>query len=260
MRVSIAADLDYFFPEPADVLLAVEAIPMKDQKLVRDKLTVAGEATPLRSFQEHGTPGRSQWTEANDRVQIRYEALVDVERPPLSIVGLDVPPRRELPPDVVHYLFPSRYCESDKLETYAMSKFGHRSGGDLVLEMTDWIRHNFEYVPGSSDNSTTATDSFLRRQGVCRDYSHVLITLARAMGVPARMVSVYAPGLNPPDFHAVVEVWLDGNWHLIDPAGMAAEETLVRITYGRDATDISFMTIFGYAELQSQSVLVAEVA
>ena len=254
MRVSIAAELDYYFPGPADVLLAIEAIPMADQKLIRDKLTVAGDSSPLRSFEEHGTPGRRQWTESNGRVQIRYEAQIEVNRAPLRIAGLPAPPRRELPPDVINYLFPSRYCEADRLETYANRQFGHMSGGDQVLLMTDWIRSNFSYVPGVSDNSTTATDSFLQRQGVCRDYSHVLISLARAMGIPARMVSVYAPGLNPPDFHAVVEVFLDGDWHLIDPSGMAAEESLVRITFGRDATDISFMTIFGYAELQNQFV------
>ena len=256
MRVSIAAELDYFFAEPTDVLLAVEAIPMPDQRLIRDRLTVKGDSSPLRSFEEHGTPGRRQWTESRGETKIRYEAEVMVERPQLAISGLNVPPRRELPPDVISYLFPSRYCESDRLTNYAMSQFGHLYGGDQINMMADWIFQNFEYVPGSSDAKTTATDSFLLRQGVCRDYAHVLISFARAVGVPARMVSVYAPRINPPDFHAVVEVWLDGRWHLIDPSRLGREEEMVRIAYGRDATDISFMTIFGSAQLLSQSVQV----
>lgn len=256
MRVSIAAELDYYFAEPTDVLLAVEAIPMADQKLIRDRLTVAGESTLLRSVEKHGTPGRRQWTETRGRTRIRYQAEVDVGRAPLNIGGLCVPPRRQLPPDVINYLFPSRYCESDRLTNFAMSQFGGLSGGQQILAMSDWIYENFEYVPGASDATTTAADSFLQRQGVCRDYAHVLISLARAVGVPARMVSVYAPDINPPDFHAVVEVWLGGRWHLIDPTRLAREESLVRITYGRDATDISFMTIFGAAQLNSQSVQV----
>lgn len=256
MRVSIAAELDYFFAEPADVLLAVEAIPMADQKLIRDRLTVAGDASRLRSFEEHGTPGRRQWTEARGLTRIRYVAEMEVEREPLNIAGLHVPPRRELPPDVINYLFPSRYCESDRLETFAAKQFGTLSGGDQILSMSEWVYESFDYVPGASDGSTTAADSFLKRQGVCRDYSHVLISLARSVGVPARMVSVYGPGMSVPDFHAVVEVWLDGNWHLIDPSRLAKEESLVRITFGRDATDISFMTIFGGAELRNQSVQV----
>lgn len=259
MRVKIRAELDYFLAEPTDVLLAVEAIPMFDQKLIRDSLTVAGESTTLRSVEEHGTPGRRQWTEARGKTRIRYEAEVEVTRAPLKIGGLFVPPRRELPADVISYLFPSRYCESDRLETYVWRKFGEKTGGDQVLMMADWIYESFDYVPGASDSTTTAADSFLQRQGVCRDYAHVLISFARATGIPARMVSVYAPGINPPDFHAVVEVWLDGDWHLIDPSRLGKEESFVRIAYGRDATDISFMTIFGAADLQSQSVLVTIV-
>ncbi len=254
--VSIAAELDYFFAEPADVLLAVEAIPMADQRLISDRLTVEGDSTTLRSVSEHGTPGRRQWTEARGDTRIRYEAQVEVNRPSLKIAGLQVPPRRELPSDVIDYLFPSRYCEADRLETYATRKFGMVTGGDQILMMSDWIYENFDYVPGSSDASTTATDSFLLRQGVCRDYAHVLISLARSVGIPARMVSVYAPGLEPPDFHAVAEVWLDGDWYLVDSSRLAREESLVRIAYGRDATDISFMTIFGFAELRNQSVRV----
>ena len=132
------------------------------------------------------------------------------------------------------------------------------SGGDQILAISNWMNDNFDYVPGASDATTTATDTFLSRQGVCRDYAHVMISMARALGIPARMVSVYAPDLNPPDFHAVVEVWLGNRWHLIDPSRLAPEDSLVRITYGRDATDISFMTIFGQASLISQNIHVTK--
>ena len=101
MRVSIVAELDYFFSEPTDVLLAVEAIPMADQKLIRDRLTVTGESTTLRSVEEHGTPGRRQWTETRGNTRIRYEAVMDVERAALNIAGRSVASRRELPPDVM---------------------------------------------------------------------------------------------------------------------------------------------------------------
>ena len=125
--------------------------------------------------------------------------------------------------------------------------------------MADWIFENFEYAPGSSNETTTATDTFLMRRGVCRDFAHTLISFCRAMGVPARMVSAYAPAIDPPDFHAVVEVWLDHAWHLIDPTRLSREEELVRIAIGRDATDISFMTIFGAAELRDQRVAVSVI-
>ena len=110
MRVQIEAELNYYLYQPSDVLLAVEAIPMADQTLIHDKLTVAGESSTLRSLERHGTPGRRQWMEARGETHIRYIAEVDVNRPPLNITGLQVPPRRELPSDVTTYLFPSRYC------------------------------------------------------------------------------------------------------------------------------------------------------
>jgi transglutaminase-like putative cysteine protease len=113
---------------------------------------------------------------------------------------------------------------------------------------------NIDYVSGTSDGDTTAAHTFVQRQGVCRDFAHLLASMARAASIPARLVSAYAPGVDPPDFHAVVEVWLEGSWHLIDATGMARPEEIVRIGVGRDATDIAFMTVFGSAELYDQQV------
>jgi transglutaminase-like putative cysteine protease len=125
--------------------------------------------------------------------------------------------------------------------------------------MADWIHDHVDYVFGSSDGTTTAGDSFIRRQGVCRDFAHLLITFARAAGIPARMVSAYAWRLDPPDFHAVVELWLEDAWHLVDPTRLAPIDGIVRIAVGRDATDISFMTIFGAAEMKSQSITIERI-
>ena len=256
MRVKIDASLDYALPGAADVLLAIEALAGDDQTIVAERLDVFGPATlsPVEGWDELG---RRRWMNAGGQIRVEYEATVDVSRPSVQLTGMQVPPRRRLPAEVIPFLFPSRFCESDRLETFVMTRFGQLTGGDQVLAMVDWILANFAYVPGASTPETTATDSFLKRQGVCRDYAHVLISFARAAGIPARMVSAYAPGLQPPDFHAVAEVWLDGAWRLVDPARMSNENELVRICSGRDATDISFMTIFGMADMLSQSVAVS---
>lgn len=258
MRVKIDASLAYHFAQPADVLLSLEAIRAGDQQIVSDRLIVT---PPFALTRAEGPEdlGRRQWMAASGDVTIAYEGLVEVSRGPVNLAGLLVPPRPELPYDVISYLLPSRYCESDKLAPFAETTFSGLEGGDLVLGMAAWIYDNFEYAPGVSNAATTATDSFLVRRGVCRDFAHTLISLCRAMGVPARMVSAYAPAIKPPDFHAVVEVWLGHGWHLIDPTRLSREEELVRIAIGRDATDISFMTIFGAAELRDQRVAVEVV-
>src|SRR3546814_21028372 len=86
--------------------------------------------------------------------------------------------------------------------------------------MRDWIENRFTYVSGAGNSETGALDSFVERRGVCRDYTHVMIALARAAHIPARMASVYALRVAPQDFHAVAEVSRDGDWHMVDATGM----------------------------------------
>jgi len=98
------------------------------------------------------------------------------------------------------------------------------------------------YVSGSSRPTDGATQTLLLRKGVCRDFAHVVIALLRARNVPARLVSVYAPGLSPMDFHAVVEAAIDGQWRAVDATTLAPRESLVLIATGRDASDTAFLT------------------
>jgi transglutaminase-like putative cysteine protease len=256
MRLRIDATLDYDFPAPADVLLAVEAIEMGDQHIVSDRLTVSGVG-PMTPIPGEESLGRRTWMRASGSFLATYAATVEVDRAPPRIAGLPQAPRAALPGLVIPYLWPSRYCEADRFQAFVGREFPDCRGGDQILAMADWIGSHVDYIAGASDAATTAADTFVQRQGVCRDFAHLLTAFARAAGVPARAVSAYALGLQPADFHAVVEVWLDGGWHLVDATGLAAPEGIVRIQVGRDATDISFMTIFGAAILNAQSVAVS---
>ena len=258
MRLRIDVELDYHFPEAADVLLALEAAQLPDQKLVEDLLTVSGGA-PLRTVAGEDGIGRRTWTRGEGPFRASYRATVDVERPETLLDSRAIMPLSALPAEVVPYIWPSRYCESDRFEGFVERRFGGIEGGAKVAAMAEWIRAELDYVPGSSDVRTTAADAFVARQGVCRDYAHLLAGFARAGGIPARLVGAYAWRLEPPDFHALVEVWLDDGWHLIDATGLAPIEGIVRIGVGRDATDIAFMTIFGAAEMRAQSVAVTRM-
>ncbi|MFT3967284.1 MAG: transglutaminase family protein [Sphingobium sp.] len=253
MRSRIEVLMTYDLPAAADILLAVQVIPMADQRLLADNLLVTG-AEPMQPVTDPLDKGTRTWFHGNGRVTVDYVAEVEVERAKTTLAGLSVGPRVDLPAEAVPCLFPSRYCESDRLQQFVADTFDQAAHGDRVEAMADWICGHMTYTPGASNAETTAVDSFLSRRGVCRDYAHLMIAFARAAGIPARAVSVYAPGLVPQDFHAVVEVWLEGRWHLIDAARMAPEEHFVRIATGRDATDISFMSIFGSAVLVSQKV------
>lgn len=258
MRLNIEVELDYYFPAAADVLLAVEVAQLPDQLLIEDLLTVDG-AGPLTPVAGEDGIGRRTWMRAEGPFRAAYRATLDITRPHVAIDALPATPHSELPAAAVAYLWPSRYCESDRFEAFVERHFGALEGGAKLLAMRDWIRAEMDYVPGSSNSQTTAGDVFVARQGVCRDFAHLMASFARAAGVPARLTSVYAWRLDPPDFHAVVEVWLDGAWHFLDATGLAPNEGLARICVGRDATDIAFMTIFGMAEMRSQSVVVTRL-
>jgi transglutaminase-like putative cysteine protease len=112
-----------------------------------------------------------------------------------------------------------------------------------VASITEWIRRRISYVPGSSDVHDSAEHTLLTGMGTCRDFAHLGIALCRAIGVPARFASVYAPGLSPMDFHAVFETFEDGRWNTHDTTDLAPRQSLVRIATGRDAADAAFASV-----------------
>jgi transglutaminase-like putative cysteine protease len=255
MRLRVGATLAYYMPRAADVLLAIEAAPMAEQRLIDDKLVVGGVGS-LKTVPGDDGIGRRTWACAEGDFRAEYFGIFEVDRQPEPLLALCAGPRPDLPAEVIPYIWPSRFCESDRFVSFVARTFGHLDGGARVHAMAEWIRTNIDYRIGSSNEKTSAVDTFIAREGVCRDFSHVMAAFARAAGIPARLVSAYAWKLDPPDFHAVVDVWLCGRWRLVDASGLAPVEGLVRIAVGRDATDISFMTIFGMAELRDQKVQV----
>lgn len=210
MRLSIDAELDYALAAPADLLFALEVAQMHDQVLVTDRLTVCG-VEPLQPIAAEESLGRRTWTRGEGRLTAPYTAIADIDRPPTVLPGLRADRLSASPSLVVPYLFPSRYCEADRFETAVRREFGDADGGDKMQLIADWIHGHPDYVPGTSDVNTTAADTYVSHRGVCRDYAHLLIAMTRAAGIPARMVGAYAWRLDPQDFHAVAEVWLDGD-------------------------------------------------
>lgn len=252
MHLRLTADLTYDFATPCEALLLLEAARDAEQAVLSERLDV----TPAAAFARLDDPvagERRVVIQASGRVRIAYGAEVDVVREPVRLPGLPQHPIRDLPEGALRYLRPSRYCPSDRFERFVEREFGRLAGGDRVQAILDWIAGHLDYEAGASDAATTALDTFTDRAGVCRDFAHLAIALCRAADIPARAVSAYAWRLEPPDLHAVAEVYVGGDWRLIDATGMAPVEGLVRVATGADAADIAFMSIFGKAELVSQT-------
>ncbi|MDP3660624.1 transglutaminase family protein [Phenylobacterium sp.] len=259
MRFNIEARLAYAFATPCEVLLLLEAARSDDQIVHAETLILPPQAQMAR-LDDDGNGERRAVFVANGRADITYSAEVEVLPRNAALAGERAAAIRELPSEALPYLRSSRYCPSDRFTRFVDRQFGALSGGDKVAAILDWIAHEVDYVGGVSDASTTALDTFVDRAGVCRDFTHLAISLCRAADIPARAVSAYAWRLEPPDLHAVAEVYLGGQWRLIDPTGLAPIDGLVRVATGLDAADIAFMTIFGSAQLIEQSFEIWELA
>nr|WP_232540160.1 transglutaminase family protein [Azohydromonas aeria] len=183
-------------------------------------------------------------------LRLRYEATVDIAHHAARPQDVAEVPVARLPAHVLPYLYPSRYCQSDRLLRLAYTEFGTLAPGYArVQAVRDWVHRHVTFRSSSSDSTTSAVDTLIERVGVCRDFAHLMIALCRALNLPARFATGIDygadPALGPTDFHAYVEVFLGDRWYLFDPSGTAIPMGFVRLGTGRDAADVAFATIFG---------------
>jgi len=235
---------------PADFIFNLHAAHTPRQTVISENLYLspfaapaveADPATGSRFVRLQATPGD---------LYVRYDATVDIAHHLEAPANLAEVAVSRLPLAVLPYLYPSRYCQSDRLYALAAAEFGYlRQGYGRVQAINDWVRARTHFTSSSSNSSTSAIDTFEQRVGVCRDFAHLMIALCRAVNIPARFVTGIDygadPALGPTDFHAYVEAWLSDRWYLFDPTGLVPRTGLVRIGTGRDAADVSFATIFG---------------
>ena len=199
-------------------------------------VTADGKQVPLTELSDHHG-GRFHYMEFADptEVTVDYSATVGGRAEPAEASLMEL----------IRYVRPSRYAESDRLLPTSYAEFGGLQGGELLQAVRNWVFSELRYVSGSSRGTDGAVETLLHRRGVCRDYAHLAISLLRAKNVPARLAAVYAPGLSPMDFHAVAEAHVNGAWHVIDPTGLAPREAMLRITAGRDSSDTAFLSTVG---------------
>jgi transglutaminase-like putative cysteine protease len=195
--------------------------------------------------------------------RIRYEAEVEVD------AGIDEVDElaaqavvADLPDATLHFTLASRYCESDKLGNTAWRLFGDTAPGwQRVQAVIDWVHDNVTFRHGSSGPSTGATDVYLQREGVCRDFAHLAVTFLRGLNIPARYCFGYLPDIDVPlpdepmDFAAWLEAYVGGRWYSFDPRNNARRTGRVLIGRGRDALDIAMMTHYGAAPLRAMRVV-----
>lgn len=252
----IGCHLESIATAPATLLYNFRARANAAQRIRWEKVTV-NPAMPTELVVTEADQNRFDRLKVyhNQTLVIDYEAEVEVTHQLLNPDHLRKISPAQLGPAELPFLLPSRYCQSDLLGRFAWQKFGQIVAPyDQVLAVTDWIYENIEYLPGSTTSATSAYDTVTQCAGVCRDFAHLGVALCRALTIPARYFTGYAYRLDPPDFHACLEVFIGGRWVLFDPTRLAPRNGLVSIGAGRDAADVSVCTAFGMVQPGAQSI------
>ncbi|WP_427171299.1 transglutaminase-like domain-containing protein [Arthrobacter sp. 92] len=238
MERSVAARLVFKTVAETKVALAVSVARNPGYTSLEESLSVTsgGEQVPVTELHDHHG-GRFHYMEFAEPAEVTVDYAATVT----GVATPEVPNLMEL----IRYVRPSRYAESDRLLPTAYAEFGGIHGEELLHAVRNWVSSELRYVSGSSRGTDGAVETLLNRRGVCRDFAHLAISLLRSKDIPARLVAVYAPGLAPMDFHAVAEAHLNGGWYVIDPTGLAPRESMLRITAGRDSSDTAFLSTVG---------------
>jgi transglutaminase-like putative cysteine protease len=250
VRFDLSIQLDYNVLSTSDFVFVIQPSNTAYQRVVWERLVT--EPNLVVEEQVEGSPANRHLRLRSEpgKLCIKYDAVVDLVHH--FALPSDVPehPVAEVPPEILKYVYPSRYCQSDRLVAVAMSEFANMAPGyERVEAIRKWVQSRTRFQVGSSHPGTSALETYESCTGVCRDFAHLMITLCRALNIPARFATGIDygadPSLGPTDFHCYVEAYLGDRWYLFDPSGISPRMGLLRIGTGRDASEVAFATIFG---------------
>ncbi|BDI28822.1 hypothetical protein CCAX7_008730 [Capsulimonas corticalis] len=260
MKIKIHFECELQLAAAAPTILQLEAADIPGaQNIESSSLKIEPDVQTEEFLDIYKNPCRRLLMPAGD-VRIEYNSVVELPDKRGAFIEPTEPDILHLPTDMLTYTLPSRYCQSDKLVKMANDTFGSITPGFArVQEICNWINENITYQYGTSNSGTSAYETAAERVGVCRDFAHLAITFCRAMNIPARYVSGYCLGLQPPDLHAFFHAYIDGRWVVFDATERQPRPALIQIAAGRDAADCAWSTFYGNGSTRSMQVDVTEI-
>ncbi|HEY0752425.1 MAG TPA: transglutaminase family protein [Ktedonobacteraceae bacterium] len=261
MHIRVGCEFRYEATWPTPTVMLVQPHPDYDQQIVYEDWQFTPDLT-LTSFHDIYNNHSRRFLLPTGVQSVRYDALVKVADSVDEVAPeAEQMPVETLPDDVLHYLLPSRFCQSDVLSNTAWQLFGQTAPGwARVQAICDWVHNNIRFQYGTSTPLTDAVDIYLQRVGVCRDFTQLAVTFCRALNIPTRYVFGYIPDIDVPppdapmDFCAWMEVYLSGRWWTFDPRNNTPRVGRVLIGRGRDALDVAMITTYGSPLLQQMIV------
>lgn len=259
MHIRVDCEIELSFPEPTAVVWMLALHPALDPAVrAAERLEVLPAVPVSRYADVYGNRcGRGYFPAG--RVTLRAGAVVeDSGLPDPQPWGVFQHPVQDLPDDALLFLLPSRYCEVDsELKEWAWGAFGHLPAGwPLVRAVCDFVHGHIRFDYLQARATRTALEAYRERVGVCRDFTHLAVTLLRCLNVPARYCTGYLGDIGVPadsapmDFSAWFEVYLGGRWHAADARHNAPRIGRVLVARGRDAADVALTTSFGLSRLE----------
>jgi transglutaminase-like putative cysteine protease len=247
MKFNVLTEMEYTARSPGTIILNIHALRTPHQTVISETFTIEPyiKVEELVSAQGENRLMRFEIENAGS-IKVIYKATIDNFCEIKDYTNVEEIPVAKMDISILPYLYPSRYCQSDKLYRLANNLFGHIINPfEKVATLTSWINKNVQYLSGFSNAQTSAFDTVTEQVGVCRDFAHLGIALCRALTIPARYFTGYAYQLKPADFHACFEAYLGNEWVLFDATRLVPLNGLIKIASGRDAADTAIANIFG---------------
>lgn len=266
VRLQFSIELSYDIDAPGcDFIFSIHAAQTAHQRVVSESVQLS---QPLLQSMYTDPVSQTRYLRLKAMpgpLTVRYDATVDLDHFQAQPEQIGEVAVADLPGSVLPFLYPSRYCQSDRLLRFAFNEFGHLwHGYSRVQAIRDWVVARVKFRSNSSDVNTSAIDTLVEGTGVCRDFAHLMIALCRALNIPARFATGIDYGadpiLGPTDFHAYVEVFLGNRWYIFDASGVAIPMGFVRFGTGRDAADSAFATLFGGVRGGAPSIRIQPIA
>ncbi|RYZ12619.1 MAG: transglutaminase family protein [Comamonadaceae bacterium] len=269
MLIQIGYDIELSVTAPTALIYMLQVHPSRHQDLVAPENITISPGLPTDFYRDafdndcarvHVPYGTSSVRIRNDAV-IRDSGLPD----PVDAYAIEHP-IADLPVEALQFLLPSRYCEVDgELLQFAWSRFGGvQPGWSRVQAICDFVHNHLRFDYQRARATRTALEGFREQVGVCRDFTHLAVTLCRCMNIPARYVTGYLGDIGippvpyPMDFSAWFEVYLGDRWHTFDARHNTPRIGRVVMARGRDAADVPITMVFGANSLVRFEVVTYE--
>ncbi len=267
MLIRIGFDLIFEFPAPTPMLLMLYVHPSRERDLQEPEMLRLSPYVPIEIFIDAWGNKVGRIVAPAGQLRITNNAIVR-DSGQLDVPGYNATqaPVEQLLTWLLPFLLSSRYCEVDKLTTFAWEQFGSVPlGWSRVQAVLNWVHNHIKFGYQFADSTKSAFDVFYEKKGVCRDFMHLSVALLRALNIPARYVTGYLGDIgvpavpDPMDFSAWFEVYLGGQWWTCDARHNKPRIGRILMATGRDASDVALTTSFGPHILRQFHVVTDEL-